>query len=117
MFPYGTRRAESCDLDHREPYIRGGPPDQTSLENLAPLSRRAHRLKHQGGWRKYAYPVPGYHHWKSPTGFEYLVGPDGTTQIGRPDWHDPDWHDPDWHDPDWIHFDDECAWKLAGSAF
>jgi len=102
VFPYGTRRAESCDLDHREPYVRGGPPGQTSIENLAPLSRRAHRLKHQAGWKKYAHPIPGYHHWKSPNGFEYLVGPDGTTQIGRPDWHDPDWID-----PTWIHYDDE----------
>ena len=111
VFPYGTRRAESCDLDHRDPYVRGGPPGQTSLENLAPLSRRTHRLKHQARWKLYAHPIPGYHHWKSPSGFEYLVGPDGTTQIGRPDWHDPDWID-----PAWIHFDDEFDWMLAESA-
>ncbi len=111
VFPYGTRPAESCDLDHRDPYVRGGPPGQTSLDNLAPLSRRAHRLKHQAGWKKYAHPVPGYHHWKSPTGFEYLVGPDGTTQIGRPDWHDPDGID-----PTWIQYDDELAWRMANAA-
>jgi len=102
VFPYGTRRAESCDLDHREPYVRGGPSGQTTLANLAPLSRKAHRLKHHAGWKKCHHPVPGYHLWRSPNGFDYLVGPDGTTTINRPDWIDID--------------DDELTWLKADSA-
>lgn len=47
MFPSGNRAARGCDLDHTIPYdhTRGGPPGQTRIDNLAPISRRAHRAK------------------------------------------------------------------------
>jgi hypothetical protein len=46
-FPYaaGARR---MDLDHTKPYLqlaRGGPPGQSGIHNLGPLSRTQHRIK------------------------------------------------------------------------
>jgi hypothetical protein len=38
---------------HIDPYLPpedGGPPDQTRLDNLAPLCRAHHRLKTHTGW-------------------------------------------------------------------
>lgn len=65
---------------------RGG---QTRLENLGPLSRRAHRAKTHGGWRL-TQPQPGTFHWRSPAGFEYLVTPRGTTTLTVPRTGPPD---------------------------
>ena len=48
VFPWCTRPAEGCDLDHVIPYSEGGP---TASDNIGPLCRRHHRLKtHHGGW-------------------------------------------------------------------
>ena len=43
--PYCTKPAESCDLDHVEPYAEGG---ETSAGNLAPKCRGHHRMKTAG---------------------------------------------------------------------
>jgi len=37
VFPWCSRDARDCDLDHMEPYDEDGPPGQTRPENLAPL--------------------------------------------------------------------------------
>ena len=50
VFPWCTRDARTCDLDHIEPYVdrgRGGPPGQTHPTALAPLCRRHHRAQDQ----------------------------------------------------------------------
>lgn len=88
VFPYSTHPARICDADHTIPYIpgRGG---QTRMENLGPLSRRAHRAKTHGGWRL-TQPQPGTFHWRSPAGFEYLVTPGGTTTLNVPRAGPPD---------------------------
>lgn len=88
VFPHSTRPARICDADHTAPYMpgRGG---QTRLENLGPLSRRAHRAKTHGGWRL-TQPQPGTFHWRSPAGFEYLVTPRGTTTLTVPRTGPPD---------------------------
>ncbi|RLV48874.1 HNH endonuclease [Nocardioides mangrovicus] len=53
LFPGCTRDSRHADLDHRVPYVptdAGGPPGQTSLDNLGPLCRRHHRLKTHHHW-------------------------------------------------------------------
>jgi 5-methylcytosine-specific restriction endonuclease McrA len=87
-FPHCTRPAESADLDHTIEYLRpdrGGPPDQTSTVNLAPLCRHDHRAKTHPSpagtpWR-YRGLSPGHWLWTSPLGKHYLVHPDGTSTL------------------------------------
>lgn len=76
-FPYCTRPARSCDLDHVVPFDQGG---ETSTANLAPGCRRDHRLKTHGGWRVRVIR-PGTYEWTSPHGFKYLVWPGGTIDL------------------------------------
>lgn len=83
IFPYGTRPSRSCDLDHTEPYIEGGGSGQTNPGNLGPLSRRPHRAKTFGGFQL-TQLEPGLFHWKTPHGWEFLVGPFGTQKIASP---------------------------------
>ncbi|MCW5950800.1 MAG: HNH endonuclease [Propionibacteriaceae bacterium] len=79
VFPYGTCRARSCDLDHTVPFA-DGESGQTRPSNLGPHSRRAHRGKTHGGWRL-EQPRPGVFWWTSPRGQVYRVGADGTTNL------------------------------------
>ncbi len=87
-FPWCTRPARGCDLDHVIPYTRGGA---TCAENLAPLCRRHHRLKthcREGtGWA-YTMVEPGTYLWRSPHGHTYLRDHRGTTDL-NPDPADP----------------------------
>jgi hypothetical protein len=80
-FPYCTRPAETCDLDHVVAYAEGGP---TSAANLAPASRGHHRMKTAG--RAFCRVLhPGTYYWTLPSG-TYLVDPTGTYDLtpGRP---------------------------------
>lgn len=45
IWPYGTRPSTRLDLDHTEPYRHDGTPGQTRVDNLSPLTRKAHRAK------------------------------------------------------------------------
>ncbi|MGB3954401.1 MAG: hypothetical protein WBL05_03830 [Brooklawnia sp.] len=83
VFPYGTRAAANCDLDHTTTYTPG-VEGQTHLGNLGPLSRFTHRAKTFGGWHL-EQPEPGVFHWTSPAGYQYLVTADGTTRIQVPE--------------------------------
>ena len=83
VFPYGTRAAANCDLDHTIPYTPG-EVGQTHLGNLGPLSRFTHRAKTFGCWQL-EQPAPGVFHWTSPAGYQYLVTADGTTRIQAPE--------------------------------
>jgi len=82
LFPFGTRETNrTIDLDHIQPYDPLGPPDQTSTQNLAPLSRFGHRVKtHARGWN-----VRRIDHktleWSTPHGFIFEVGPNGTHRV------------------------------------
>jgi hypothetical protein len=70
VFPGCHRRSRACDLDHIDPYVRfarGGPPDQTRPDNLAPLCRHHHRAKTHTHWRYRRLP-DGSYRWTSPTG-------------------------------------------------
>ncbi len=71
VFPHCTRPAQSCDLDHIDPYDPDGPPDQTSTANLAPLCRRHHRTKTHSHWR-YQSQSPGSYTWTTPSGSTWI---------------------------------------------
>ena len=77
VFPWCTRDARSCDLDHIDPYDETGPPGQTHPDNLAALCRRHHRCKTSGRWR-YRRNPDGSYHWTAPTGQTYTVAVTGT---------------------------------------
>ena len=79
VFPWCTRSARACDLDHVAPYVPGRAA-QTSSDNLAPLCRRHHRLKTLGGWR-YRAERPGAYVWTSPRGHYYHRDHHGTTDL------------------------------------
>jgi hypothetical protein len=77
VFPWCTRDARSCDLDHIDPYDDAGPPGQTHPDNLAALCRRHHRCKTSGRWR-YRRSRDGSYLWTAPTGQTYTVTPSCT---------------------------------------
>ena len=79
VFPYSSRPSRNQDLDHTEPY-RPQRPGQTRADNLGPLSRKVHRAKTHGDW-EVEQPSAGVFHWKSPAGYEYRVGPHGTSRM------------------------------------
>ena len=67
------------------PYVppdEGGPPGQTTPDNLGPLGRHHHRLKTHGGWRC-AQPERGVYLWRSPHGHWACVDASGTHYLGR----------------------------------
>jgi hypothetical protein len=84
VFPYGTRAAQGLDLDHTIPYDHslGAPPGQTRIDNLAPLSRKAHRAKTARRW-KLTQAEGGWLEWTSPAGYHYATGPYGTLREIR----------------------------------
>ena len=82
VFPWGTRKASRCDMDHTIAYVEGRP-GQTSLANLGPLSRKTHRVKTHGRWTL-EQPEPGAFHWTSPYGYQYYVTAAGTTRLFAP---------------------------------
>ena len=85
VFPLGTLPTRRCDFDHPVPWRDpkdGGPPGQTAVDGLAPLGRRHHRLKTNGGWYLFS-PGPGVWWWRTPTGFWFRVDADGTHEHGR----------------------------------
>ena len=81
MFPWCTKDARHCDLDHIDAYDEDGPPGQTHPENLAPLCRRHHNCKTAGLWRYHRHP-DGTYTWHSPTGRTYTVTRSGTITHG-----------------------------------
>jgi hypothetical protein len=65
------RPAERCDLDHVTKYREGGA---TCACNLAPLCRRHHRMKDEGGWQ--LVNQHGRLVWTTPSGRSYAVRPE-----------------------------------------
>ena len=95
VFPWGTATSRRMDLDHTIPYrppARGGPPGQTAVDNLGPLSRGEHRLKTHGRWRL-RQPVEGVYLWRSPFGATYLVTNAGTQDLGENEFADTIWRE------------------------
>ena len=90
-FPYCTRPAVRCDLDHQIEHNRGGA---TCPCNLVPKCRRHHRAKTFSLWR-YVTIQPGHYLWISPHGQHWLVSPGGTRALDPPRWIDSDLNNPD----------------------
>ena len=61
--------ATRADLDHNQPWARGG---STTINNLAPLCPRHHTVKHQAGWTL-QQTRPDTYRWQSPLGHGYVV--------------------------------------------
>ena len=84
VFPYGNATSRALDLDHTTPYVlpgRGGPPGQTGLHNLGPLTRSHHRAVTFGRWHR-RQPEPGTYVFRSPNGHVFLVTNQGTLRLG-----------------------------------
>ena len=68
-------------MDHVVPWDPHGPPAQTGLHNLSPLSTY-HRLKTHGRWQS-AMPWPGVQLWRDPHGQVYLHDTSGTRGLDK----------------------------------
>jgi hypothetical protein len=82
-FPY-TAGAQRMDLDHTKSYVPlagDGPPGQTGVHNLGPMSRPEHRIKTHSRWQV-RQPEPGVWIWRSPHRAHYLVTNAGTQYLG-----------------------------------
>ncbi len=89
VFPWCSRPARGCDVDHVIPYDHsaeadGSPqPGPTRTSNLAVLCRHHHRLKTHTAWH-YDVVAPGAFEWTSPHGHRYRRDRHGTTPSDRP---------------------------------
>jgi hypothetical protein len=86
VFPWCSRPARRlrpdehpCDREHVVSYAEGGP---TCSCQIAPLCRRHHRLKTNGGWTYYILE-PGSYVWTSPHHYQYLRDHTGTLDISH----------------------------------
>ncbi|GAA1477954.1 hypothetical protein GCM10009623_24000 [Nocardioides aestuarii] len=83
VFPWCSRPARACQLDHIKPHDPDDPDAATESGNLACLCTFHHRLKTHGGWR-YRMTAPGEYAWTSPHGHHYLRDHTGTREQPRP---------------------------------
>ncbi|WES65597.1 DUF222 domain-containing protein [Microbacter sp. GSS18] len=72
--------ASRCELDHTLAWEHGGA---TALENLAPVCKGHHTLKHHGGWRVEQVGGGGALRWTSPAGRRYRVEPERRVPVFR----------------------------------
>lgn len=72
-FPGCRMPAIKSDIDHTTPHVDGGP---TRLDNLAPLCRYDHVVRHGAGW-SYCPTTDGDHEWVSPLGHRYTAAAQG----------------------------------------
>jgi hypothetical protein len=94
VFPWCTRPARGCDIDHVIPHdpdadAEGRPqPGPTQTANLAALCRFHHRLKTHTAWR-YRTTDNGCFEWTSPHGHRYRRDRTGTTADDQAEPPDP----------------------------
>jgi hypothetical protein len=94
VFPYGSATTATLDLDHTIPWVpidRGGPPGQTAVGNLGPLTRAHHRVLTHGRWQR-RQPDPGQYVYRTPHGRIYLVTNQGTLPLGSSAFAHAVWH-------------------------
>ena len=95
VFPWCTRPARRCDVDHIIEHDHDAPaegraqPGPTTTSNLAALCRYHHRLKTFTAWT-YRMLEPGIFEWTSPHGHRYRRDTTGTTRADEPE--PPDRH-------------------------
>ena len=83
VFPYGTNTGRHRQIDHTIPYRPpddGGPPGQTGMHNLGPMTAFHHRIKTHSRWHV-RQPFPGVFVWRSPHGRIYTVDVTGTRKA------------------------------------
>lgn len=68
VFPGCRMPSSQCDLDHTTPWAAGG---STTVDNLLPLCRHDHRLRHEAGWT-YGTTPEGDIAWISPLEQHYV---------------------------------------------
>lgn len=80
-FPGCGVNAVRAEIDHTDPWARGGLTDHSNLEHLCP---KHHRFKTLGHW-KAKQPEAGVLEWVSPTGRTYRTEPmlDYASEPGR----------------------------------
>ncbi len=89
VFPWCTRPARGCDVDHIDEFdhdaeAEGRPqPGPTTSSNLGALCRYHHRLKTFTAWT-YRMVEPGAFEWTSPHGHRYRRDRTGTTRVDEP---------------------------------
>lgn len=82
MAPGCSIPASRCEIDHTIAWADGGT---TELQNLTPLCKGHHTIKHHGNWVVKQIPDSGgVIEWTSPTGRRYLVEPERRTPVFRP---------------------------------
>jgi hypothetical protein len=69
VFPGCRIPASRCDLDHTTPWAEH---HHTGVDNLAPLCRHDHRIRHHTGW-SYRRTSTGDIQWTSPLGHRYTT--------------------------------------------
>ncbi len=82
-FPHATSTRRTGDIDHTIAFVKpddGGPPGQTGLGKLGPITRFHHRVKTHGDWHV-AQPFTGVFVWRTPHGRYLLVDHTGTHQA------------------------------------
>ncbi len=85
-FPYATSTRRTGDIDHTIPFVKpddGGPPGQTGLGKLGPITRFHHRVKTHGHWQV-AQPFTGVFVWRTPHGRYLMVDHTGTHRSVSP---------------------------------
>ncbi|MGV8847589.1 MAG: hypothetical protein ACOH1W_14025, partial [Tessaracoccus sp.] len=80
-FPYSHTPSRGLDLDHTVAYQPACRDPQTGIGHLAPLSRTVHRAKTVAAWHT-TQQAPGEIVWTSPLGFQYLITPEHTHNLG-----------------------------------
>lgn len=81
MAPGCAMPASRCEIDHTVAWEHGGT---TSLENLAPICKGHHIVKHHGGWAVRQLPDSGGAlEWTSPSGRRYRVDPERRVPVFR----------------------------------
>jgi hypothetical protein len=83
IWPWANNRTRNQDIDHTDPYVSpddGGPPGQTRLDNLGPMTRFHHRMKTHTGWQV-KQPFTGIFIWRTPLGDYLLEDHTGTRRI------------------------------------
>ncbi|WP_405778026.1 DUF222 domain-containing protein [Streptomyces sp. NBC_00859] len=76
-FPSCRMPAQRCDLDHIKKFDHDHPESggKTVPENLIPICRRHHLMKHRANWTVTRDSITGITTWVSPTGHIYLNAP------------------------------------------
>ncbi|MDR6200562.1 hypothetical protein QE374_002471 [Microbacterium sp. SORGH_AS428] len=73
--------ANRCEIDHTIAWEHGG---STTADNLTPLCKGHHTVKHHGGWKVRQF-ADASTEWTSPTGRIYTVVPERRTPAFVPD--------------------------------